>query len=56
MDKSRDDIAEDVELARQLLEGTGYEVRRIRESDERNDGLRESSPRYRRLKDQEAVG
>jgi len=30
----RNQISEDVELAKQLLEGTGYEMRRIRETTE----------------------
>lgn len=55
MDRDRDETAKDVELARQLLEGTGYEVRRIRESAERNDDTRKSSPRYHRFKDRETV-
>ena len=36
-ERGKDRIIDDVELARRLLEGTGYEVRRVRETEDMKD-------------------
>jgi len=41
MQEQRSQILEDVRLAKQLLEGTGYEVRRIRETTDEDDNADE---------------